>query len=158
MDKKNIIHTVAIMAVVAGIAGISAVGAFGGNTAGIGEGDVAQQARPKINLEHRTAVQEALEGNDYNAWMELMGDRPVMENINEENFAKFVEMHNLLKEGDKEGANNIREELGLPEPQQRRGQGMKEHKGQFQEFAKKIRAGEFRDVDGNGVCTVEENK
>lgn len=55
----------------------------------------------------------AIESGDYNAWKELMGDRPIAEKINADNFAQFVEMHNLMKSGDKEAADAIRSELGL---------------------------------------------
>lgn len=60
------------------------------------------------NSEQRQAILEAIENNDYNAWKELVGDRPIADQINESNFAKFVEMHQLIDQ-----ARQIGQELGL---------------------------------------------
>ncbi len=62
------------------------------------------------------AVQEALENKDYQAWKEEIDSRPRMTDyVTEENFDQFAEMHELMLAGDYEGAQEIRDELGLPE-------------------------------------------
>lgn len=74
-----------------------------------------------FDSERHTAMVEAFENNDYNAWLELTGDKPVSEKITEENFSRFVEMHNLMKTGDFEGAKELRDELGLEGPRKHEG-------------------------------------
>ncbi|MBL7053650.1 hypothetical protein ISS06_00395 [Patescibacteria group bacterium] len=60
------------------------------------------------------AMEEAFANNDYNAWLELMTGKGIVKDIvNEENFHLFADMHNLREQGDIEGANEIRAELGL---------------------------------------------
>lgn len=62
------------------------------------------------------AVQTALENRDYQAWKEEVDSRPRMTDyITEENFDQFAEMHDLMLAGDREGAQEIRDELGLPD-------------------------------------------
>jgi len=68
---------------------------------------------PNFPPEKHDQIVKAVESNDYNAWKELVAGRRVTEVINEENFSKFAEMHNLIKEGKYEEAGKIREELGL---------------------------------------------
>lgn len=75
---------------------------------------------PALGGENREAMKEALENNDYEAWKELVSDRGIGQEITVENFDKFVEMHNLMQIDDKEGADAIRDELGL---QVRKGRG-----------------------------------
>lgn len=68
-------------------------------------------------LENREAIREAIENNDYNAWLEAVGeDSKIAEFITEENFSRFVEMHKLMEEGREKfaEAREIGEELGLP--------------------------------------------
>lgn len=55
------------------------------------------------------AVRAAIEAGDYNAWKNAVDtDAPILTKINESNFSRLVEMHNL-----KDQANDIREELGI---------------------------------------------
>lgn len=63
--------------------------------------------------EEHEAIWQALENNDYNAWKEAMGDRKMAGEIDESEFAKLVEAHNLRKEGQFTEASEIMEELGL---------------------------------------------
>jgi len=84
-----------------------------GTVASAYQGDGNQEGR-QFNPEHKAAMQKMLESGDYAAFQELVGDHKMGEVIAEENFDKFVEMHNLMKDGDKEGAKAIAEELGLP--------------------------------------------
>lgn len=70
------------------------------------------------------AMQEALENKDYQAWKQEVDSRPRMTDfVTEENFDKFAEMHELMQAGDYEGAEAIRDELGLPEMGPGKGMG-----------------------------------
>lgn len=65
-------------------------------------------------FQNRDAVITAIENNDYEAWLTAEGENsPFRDVISSENFSKFSEMHNLMKAGDREGAEKIREELGF---------------------------------------------
>lgn len=69
---------------------------------------------PNYTQERHAAMEEAFDNNDYNAWKALMQGRGrVTEVINEGNFARFVEMHELMEAGKTAEANAIRTELGL---------------------------------------------
>lgn len=69
---------------------------------------------PNYSSERHEAMEEAFTNNDYQAWKELMGDRGrVTQVINETNFARFAEAHRLAEAGDKDGAKQIFQELGL---------------------------------------------
>ena len=68
---------------------------------------------PNHTEERHEAMLEVFNNGDYNAWKTLMGDRPVTEKINEGNWAKFQEMHQLRLAGKIDEANQIRTELGL---------------------------------------------
>ena len=61
---------------------------------------------------HREAVAAAIESGDYSAWEALISERnpdaPILEVINEDNFDKFQELHEL-----KQKAQSLSEELGL---------------------------------------------
>jgi len=69
----------------------------------------SDKTRPNIEPQNFEAIQRAIENNDYQTWSELTADSPISQYINENNFAQFVEMHNL-----QEQARVIAEELGLP--------------------------------------------
>ena len=102
------------LALVLGVSGVIA------NTADAYRGDPNVKG-PNYSTERHTAVQKALETNDYNAWKTLMeGKGRVTQVINQDNFAKFAEAYKLALKGDTAGAEKIRNELGL-----NLGQGMK---------------------------------
>ena len=78
----------------------------------------------KFNEEHRAQMDELLQPGNYQAWKtaveSLVQDKqnitsPKLDFVTEENFDRFVEMHNLMKSGDFEGAKVIADELGLPQ-------------------------------------------
>jgi len=97
---------------------------------------------------------EAFQNNDYEAWVNLMeGKGRVKDIITEENFDKFVEMHNLKLAGDIEGAKAIAEELGLGQ-RMSKGHGKSIGGGRFK--GKMHRGenfgGKFLDNNGDGVC------
>jgi len=67
----------------------------------------------KFTSEQRAAAETAIASNDYNAWKTAMGGNPMTEKITADNFTKFVEAHNLMKEGKTDEAKTIMEELGV---------------------------------------------
>ena len=69
---------------------------------------------PNYTAERHEAMTKAFENKDYNAWKEQMQGRGrVTQVVNESNFAKFAEMHQLMLDGKTAEANAIRTELGL---------------------------------------------
>jgi len=81
---------------------------------------------PNYDPVRHEAMQEAIDNEDYTAWVDLhQGKGRVAEVVTEENFDRFIDMHDLMMAGDKEGAQEIREELGLG--QGKMGRGM--HRG-----------------------------
>lgn len=81
---------------------------------------------PNYTEERHEAMTQAFANNNYNAWNELMAGRGrVTQVINEQNFAKFAQMHQLMLDGKTAEANQIRTELGLGlQNGSGRGQGM----------------------------------
>ena len=78
--------------------------------------------------ETRDKLHEAVEDKDYDSWKEIQDNIPKITDIveNQEDFEKMIEMKDLYKSGDKEAAEALREELGLPEM---KGKGMHGGKG-----------------------------
>ncbi|MBU1202779.1 hypothetical protein KKH39_01920 [Patescibacteria group bacterium] len=64
----------------------------------------------------RDAMVSAIENRDYQAWKEIVDSRPhITDYINESNFDKFAQMHELMMAGKLEEAQAVRDELGLPD-------------------------------------------
>ncbi len=92
---------------IVGIVGLSASTVFAF------QGDPTTKG-PNYSEDRHTAMEQAFENKDYNAWKNLMvGNGRVTQVINQENFAKFAEAHNLAEEGKTLEAQKIRQELGL---------------------------------------------
>lgn len=69
---------------------------------------------PNYTAERHEAMTKAFENKVYNAWKEQMEGRGrVTQVVNESNFAKFAEMHQLMLDGKTTEANAIKTELGL---------------------------------------------
>jgi hypothetical protein len=76
-------------------------------------GDPAAKG-PGYSEERHEAMESIFESKDYDAWKEMMEGRGrILEVINEENFSKLIEAHELAGEGKMDEARQIREELGL---------------------------------------------
>ena len=78
----------------------------------------------------RDEMQKVMDNQDYTAWKALMQERlnnsPIVKTmnvVNENNFSKFAEMHNLMQAGKITEANVIRQELGLPDRGEGKGMG-----------------------------------
>lgn len=87
---------------------------FAPNIAEAYRGDASVQG-PNYTEERHVAMTEAFANKDYNAWKNLIQgvNGRVGEVINQSNFGRFVEAHNLSLEGKNDEANQIRTELGL---------------------------------------------
>ena len=69
---------------------------------------------PDCTEERHQEMEQAFENNDYQAWKNLMqGKGRVIQVVNEGNFARFAEAHELAEEGKIDEAKQIRQELGL---------------------------------------------
>jgi|GEM_PF-2243460 len=70
-----------------------------------------------VRGELRAAVKAALDANDYDAWVKAESNNRILPDflkvITKDNFAKFVSMHQLMKDGKKDEAKVIADELGL---------------------------------------------
>lgn len=71
--------------------------------------------RPEMDG-HREEVRQAIEDNDFETFKELTADAPFADKVTEANFAKMVEAHQLMEDGDHEAARAIMEEIGFPGP------------------------------------------
>jgi len=103
MNKK----TLGIVALGLGVMAIS------GGTVLAYRGDTTVKG-PNYSVERHDAMTKAFENKDYSAWKNLMlGRGKVTQVINESNFSKFAEAHQLTLEGKTSEAQKIRQELGL---------------------------------------------
>ena len=72
---------------------------------------------PNFNEERHESMEVAFETMDYDTWYELMTEDGrhgrVVDIVNEDNFATFVEAHEAAENGDYELAAQLRAELGL---------------------------------------------
>jgi len=84
-----------------------------------GEREARREEHKAQRTEKHEAVQEALDNGDYNAWKEAVGENcPMLEKINEGNFSRLVEAHELRQE-----AKSIMEELGVEKDNFGQGRG-----------------------------------
>jgi len=69
---------------------------------------------PYYTAERHEAMEKAFETKDYNTWKNLMqGKGRVTQVVNQNNFAKFAQAHELAEAGKTQEASAIRAELGL---------------------------------------------
>lgn len=99
---------------------------------GNGQGQNFDSAKRQAFQEDHQAMVDAIENGDYNTWVELATQKErtcvnMTDVINQDNFDEFSQMHQLMQDGDFEAAQQIREELGLPERGMGMGAGM--HRG-----------------------------
>lgn len=109
---------------VVGIASASILG-FLASDASAYRGDYTQVG-PNHTEERHAQMQEVMESKDYEAWKEMMtedGRTPgVLRKIDtQEKFEAFVQAIEMALEGNTEGANEIRESLGMGQGQGNRG-------------------------------------
>ena len=129
---------------------VFAVVALAGSMAVSAASDIGQFKNGRMNPENRDQIFSAIESGDYQTWKNLMGDRgKITEVINESNFAKFAEMHQLMKDGKMEEAKKIGDELGLGNMKGRFGRGGIGENGNGPRFV---------DSNGDGVCDHSDNQ
>ena len=140
MSTRNIVFGLVGIFAVSAIAYASSVSAYRGD---------ANQKGPNYTSERHAQMEQIFEARDYNGWKNLMTGRGrVTDVINEGNFNRFAEMHQLQEDGKTAEANTIRQELGLNNGN---GRGMMGGGQQRQG-----RGASFVDVNNNGVCDTME--
>ncbi len=103
--KKTLMGLGAVGLIMASFMAVSSANAFAGDPSVKG---------PNYSAERHEAMEKAFEGGDYEAWSNLMvGKGRVIQIINKDNFSKFVEARKLARDGNLEGAKEIRKSLGL---------------------------------------------
>lgn len=76
--------------------------------------------------EAREEIVALFEAGDYEAWAEFMANKPMADElVTEANFQVFVEAHELMQAGDREGARELLESNGIKPPHKHRGPGQK---------------------------------
>ncbi|MFA5211169.1 MAG: hypothetical protein WC414_01525 [Patescibacteria group bacterium] len=94
----------------------------------------------KFDREQIEKVQEAIQNQDYDAWITAEGsDSKIAEKITKENFSRFIEMHELLKNKNFDEAKIIAEELGIDfgHKKPERLDGIKNNQHNFKDFKNK---------------------
>ena len=112
MKKTLIIATMALL-ITTGIVSIASAYQGDPNTQG-----------PDYSAERHDAMIIIFENKNYEAWKELVGNRPIVEKVSAENFEKFIEARQLTQDGKIEEANKLRQELNLGQGNKTRGQGL----------------------------------
>lgn len=117
-------------------------------TSGLSAVDAANRDPLQQETQRRGAdMREVVEDRDYDAWTHLDHLPPQMADFTEAEFNQFADMMELRQSGDEEGANALREQLGLKEAPNRRGDnGMGPHngnRGNMGEMHEFIRNGDF---------------
>jgi len=111
MNKKTLMIGIASFAL-GGLlfAGFTGAKAYQGN-----QQDGTGRNQFGLTQEQKTAVDQAIQNNDYNAWKTAMGDNQITQKINESNFSQYVQAQNLIKEGQNkmDEAKAIFDELGI---------------------------------------------
>jgi len=136
MSKQKSLAVLAVIGI-AVVIGVSSVYAYQ---------DKPERAAPNYSPERHTAMQAALQDKDYQAWQALVGNRPIAQKINQENFAKFAEAWQLAQNGKLDEARVLRQELNL-------GQGMRqEGSGNHLMHRGAKMGGHFVDTNHDGLC------
>ncbi len=104
--NKTVILGISVLALGGAIVAPRIIEAYQGNPSVKG---------PNYSVERHEAMTKAFANKDYNAWKKLVSSNngKVSQIINQSNFNKFVEAHNLALQGKVDEANMIRTELGL---------------------------------------------
>ncbi len=84
---------------------------------------------PNYNADVHEKLEAAMEAGDYDTWIKIRQDNNlptkgrIFRVINEDNFDKYVELHEANLAGDTEKADAIKAELGLGQGMMKRGNG-----------------------------------
>jgi hypothetical protein len=82
-----------------------------------------QGYRAHYSPERHAQMEQIIENQNYEEWLEMVGERPITDYVTEENFSTFLEMIALRHEGNFEEADALRAELGLPDRGEHRREG-----------------------------------
>jgi hypothetical protein len=94
------------------VLGLGSIGLLAGTTSAY-QGDPNIKG-PNYSIERHEAMIKAFNNKDYTAWKNLMqGKGRVTQVINQDNFGKFAEAHQLALQGKTDEAQKLRQELGL---------------------------------------------
>ena len=92
--------------------GLGSIGLLAGTTSAY-QGDPNVKG-PNYSIERHEAMTNAFNNKDYTAWKNLMpGKGRVTQVVNQDNFEKFAEAHQLALQGKTDEAQKLRQELGL---------------------------------------------
>jgi hypothetical protein len=116
------------LALVGGLITYAGASAATEPVAGHVEGQVEMRHKKHLKRdmspEKREALRNALKNCDYAAWKEVVGDTPITQKINEQNFPRFCEAHKLLHSGNVDDAVKIFKELDLKMPKMHKRHGV----------------------------------
>ncbi|MBU2103818.1 hypothetical protein KKD95_02285 [Patescibacteria group bacterium] len=73
--------------------------------------DEMRKAMGTYHEQQRANIEATLEDNDYAGYAALVAGSPQADALTEDVFSKLVEIHQLQKDGDREGAMELRKEL-----------------------------------------------
>ena len=136
MFHKKTLLTLAALGLILTV-GVVSTSAFSGNW---------RQDKPNFDPEKHQDMIEIFENADYNAWVEMMSEKPFAEKfaekITQENFDMMVQMHELKQAGDMEGVRALAEEWGV----EKFGKKFGTRKAGFMEDHR------FEDKNGDGFC------
>lgn len=108
----------------------------------------------RFNPERHAQMQEVFESEDYQAWTALLPeDCPLLDDVTEENFDQYIEMHNLMMDGEFEAAKVLSEELGIDSKGCFGIKGFKKwgmHGGMMQK--------RLEDKNGDGFCDYQDKE
>jgi len=79
--------------------------------AGVSQEDMRDAMQAYHETKH-AAGEAALEANDFDAFKATVAGTPMEDKLTEDTFATLVKIHSLMESGDKEGAMELRKELG----------------------------------------------
>lgn len=85
---------------------------------------------PNYNEDVHAQLEAAMDAGDYNSWLQVREDNNlpmkgrIFQVVNEDNFDRYVAMHEAMESGDTETADAIRAELGLGQGMMKRGTGV----------------------------------
>jgi hypothetical protein len=125
MKNKIVIGIFALLAV--------SVLAFAGLTYAY-RGNASVQG-PNYNADVHEQLEAAMEAGDYEAWLSIRQENnlpmrgKIFQVVNEDNFDRYVAMHEAMEAGDAETANSIRAELGLGAGKMMQGAGAGQGQG-----------------------------
>ena len=147
MKKTTIFGLLALM-VVGLIATTGLVSAYRGDCSVKG---------PNYSEERHTAIEQAFDTLDYNAWYELMTENGrrsrVVDVVTKDNFETFVQAHEAGEKGDYETASSLRAELGLNNgngPRDGTGHGTRMDQGKGR--GQRMQQNNFIGADNDGNC------